>query len=219
MQKSMLREKNRLLEHEVFPDKDTLPARSTMPEKQEVIQWANPGAVGLAGFGFNTILLQIHNLGLIESAVPLIYGLFWGGIAQIIAGIIDARRGDAFGFTAFASYGAFWLGLSFGFLLQWMGLVQLDNAGLAWLCICWGVFTAYMSIGTFRISRVHVFIFLSLTVLFALLAVHFYTGLSAVLPGIVGIFCGGAAVYASAANVLQSKFNRWVLPMGLLTGK
>jgi succinate-acetate transporter protein len=213
MQKSLLQEKNILLEDEVFPEK------RPVPEKTEVIQWANPGAVGLAGFGFNTILLQIHNIGLIDSAVPLIYGLFWGGIAQIIAGIIDARRGDAFGFTAFASYGAFWLGLSFGFLLQWIGLVQLDNAGLAWLCICWGVFTAYMSIGTFKISRVHVFIFFSLSVLFALLAAHFYAGLPAVIPGVVGLLCGGAAVYGSAATVLYTKYGRWVLPMGQLSSK
>ncbi len=53
------------------------------------VQWANPGALGLAGFGFNTVLLQIHNLGLIDGALPLIYGFFWGGIAQVIAGIID----------------------------------------------------------------------------------------------------------------------------------
>jgi len=60
---------------------------------KDTTQWANPGALGLAGFGFNTILLQIHNIGLIDSTLPLIYGFFWGGIAQVIAGIIDARRG------------------------------------------------------------------------------------------------------------------------------
>src|SRR4030043_1749611 len=97
---------------------------------QDEVQWANPGALGLAGFGLNTILLQIHNLGLIESTLPLVYGFFWGGIAQIIAGIIDARRGDTFGLTAFTSYGAFWLGLSLYFLLQWNGTVDLDKTGL-----------------------------------------------------------------------------------------
>ena len=120
--------------------------------KSDDVQWANPGALGLAGFGFNTILLQIHNIGLIDSTIPLIYGLFWGGIAQVIAGIIDARRGDTFGLTAFISYGAFWLGLSFGFLMQWIGLVTMDLPGLAWLCIAWGIFTGYMTIGAFKIS-------------------------------------------------------------------
>ena len=212
MEKSLLKEKDIIIGDDVYPEKQPLPA------KTEVTQWANPAAVGLAGFGFNTILLQVHNLGLIDSVIPLIYGLFWGGIAQIIAGIIDARRGDAFGFTAFASYGAFWLGLSFGFLLQWIGLVQLDNAGLAWLCICWGIFTGYMTIGTFKISRLHVFIFSSLTLLFVLLALHFYCGMSAIVPGIVGLFCGLSAVYGSAATIFFTKYGRWVLPIGQLSG-
>ena len=75
-------------------------------------QWANPGALGLAAFGLNTILLQIHNLGWIGNTMPLVYGIIWGGIAQIIAGVIDGKRGDTFGLTAFTSYGAFWIGLA-----------------------------------------------------------------------------------------------------------
>jgi len=183
------------------------------------VQWANPGALGLAGFGFNTILLQIHNIGLIDGTLPLIYGLFWGGLAQVIAGIIDARRGDSFGLTAFISYGLFWIGLSFGFLLQWMGLVTLDNPGLAWACICWGIFTSFMTIGTFKISRVHVFIFASLAILFFLLAAHFYGALPAIIPGVEGILCGAAAAYASAAVVLKELYGRWVFPIGLLAQK
>ena len=180
------------------------------------IQWANPAALGLAGFGFNTILLQVHNIGLIDSILPLVYGFFWGGVAQVIAGIIDGRRGDTFGLTAFTSYGLFWIGLSFGFLLQWMGLVTLDSPGLAWVCICWAVFTGYMTIGTFKISRVHVFVFATLTLLFTLLAIHFYGALPAAVPAIVGIICGAGAVYGSAALVLNTKYERWVLPVGLL---
>jgi len=61
------------------------------------IKWGNPGALGLAGFGFNTILLQIHNIGIISNVEPLLYGFFWGGLAQLIAGIIDGRRGDTVG--------------------------------------------------------------------------------------------------------------------------
>lgn len=154
---------------------------------------------------------------MIDSALPLIYGFFWGGVAQIIAGIIDARRGDTFGLTAFTSYGVFWIGLSFGFLLEWIGVVELDLPGLAWLCICWGIFTGYMAIGTFRISCVHVFVFCMLTVLFSLLAAHFFGVLPAVVPGIEGMFCGAAAVYGSAAVVVNDKFGREVFPLGLLS--
>lgn len=186
---------------------------------KEDVQWANPGALGLAAFGFNTILLQLHNIGLIDSVVPLVYGFIWGGTTQIIAGIVDARRGDTFGFTAFTSYGAFWVGLSFGFLLQWLGLVTMDAPGLAWLSVCWGIFTGFMTIGTFKISRIHIFIFSSLTLLFALLAAHFWGAIPAVVPGIEGLFCGASAVYGSAAVILNAKYGRWVLPIGLLPQK
>src|SRR4030042_2646326 len=95
---------------------------------QNDVQWANPGALGLAGFGLNTILLQIHNLGLIEGTLPLVYGFFWGGVAQIIAGIIDGRRGDTFGLTAFTSYGFFLIGFCFFFFLQRLGFVLLESS-------------------------------------------------------------------------------------------
>jgi succinate-acetate transporter protein len=184
---------------------------------KEESQWANPGALGLAGFGLNTILLQIHNLGWIDSTMPLIFGFVWGGVAQIIAGLIDARRGDTFGLTAFTSYGVFWLGLSFSFLFQWLGLVKLDNSGLAWLFVMWGIFTAYMMIGTFKMTYVHLFIFASLVVLFFLLAAHFFGSIPAVVPGIEGLFCGAAAVYGSAAVVVNAKYGRQVLPMGVIS--
>ena len=180
------------------------------------VQWGHPGALGLAGFGFNTILLQVHNVGLITNVEPLLYGFFWGGLAQVIAGIIDGRRGDTFGLTAFTSYGLFWIGLSFMFLMQWLDVVTLSGTGLAWVCILWGVFTAYMTVGTFKISKVHIFVFATLTLLFGLLAAHFFGALPAAVAGAEGIICGAAAVYGSAAIVLNAMYGRWVLPIGLL---
>ena len=184
---------------------------------KEEPQWANPGALGLAGFGLNTILLQIHNIGWIDSTMPLIFGFFLGGVAQIVAGIIDAKRGDTFGLTAFTSYGLFWLGLSFSFLLQWTGLVKLDNSGLAWTFVMWGIFTGFMTIGTFKMTYMHLFVFSTLTVLFFLLAAHFFGGLSAMVPGIEGLFCGAGAVYGSAAVVINSKYGREIVPLGKIT--
>jgi succinate-acetate transporter protein len=177
-------------------------------------QWGNPGALGLAAFGLNTIMLQIHNLGWIDSTMPLVYGMFWGGIAQIIAGVIDGKRGDTFGLTAFCSFGAFWMGLGFAFLFQWMGLVTLDSTGLAWTMILWGVFTAFMMIGTLKMTIMHFSVFASLVVLFALLAAHFFGAISALPAGIEGLFCGGAAVYGAAAVIINGKFGRTVLPLG-----
>jgi succinate-acetate transporter protein len=176
--------------------------------------WANPGALGLAAFGLNTVLLQIHNLGWIDSTMPLVYGLVWGGIAQIIAGIIDGRRGDTFGLTAFCSYGVFWMGLAFAFLFQWTGLVVLDSSGLAWTMVMWGVFTFFMMIGTLKMTFMHFFVFASLVVLFGLLAAHFFGAISALPAGIEGLFCGGAAAYGAAAVIINGKFGRTVLPLG-----
>jgi succinate-acetate transporter protein len=183
------------------------------PAKTEP-QWGNPGALGLAAFGLNTVLLQIHNLGWIDSTMPLVYGLVWGGIAQIIAGIIDGRRGDTFGLTAFCSYGVFWMGLGFAFLFQWTGLVTLDSSGLAWTMVMWGIFTAFMAIGTLRMTFMHFFVFASLVVLFGLLAAHFFGAISALPAGIEGLFCGGAAAYGAAAVIINGKFGRPVLPLG-----
>ena len=92
-------------------------------------EWASSSALGLFGFGLTTILLQFHNLGLIQATLPVVFGFFWGGAAQIIAGIIAGKRGDLFHLTAFISYGAFWIGLAFSFVLYWQGLVKIDDAG------------------------------------------------------------------------------------------
>ncbi len=181
---------------------------------KEEPQWANPGALGLAAFGLNTILLQLHNIGWIDSAMPLVYGIVWGGIAQIIAGIIDGRRGDTFGLTAFCSYGLFWIGIAMAFVFQWTGVVTLDNSGLAWTFVIWAVFTFFMMIGTLKMTFVHFFVFASLVILFALLAAHKFGAISAVPAGIEGLFCGGAAAYGAAAVIINGKFGRTVLPMG-----
>ena len=190
-----------------------------MADTKEV-QWANPGALGLAGFGFNTILLQLHNLGLIESAIPLVYGFIWGGLIQIIAGIIDARRGDTFGLTAFASYGAFWIGLSLYFLLQWNGtLTAADNSGLAWLMVIWAIFTAFMFVGTLKMTVMHAVVFGTLTILFILLSQVFWGNLNAKVAGWEGLVCGASAVYGSMAIIWREKYGRWILPLGQLGAK
>jgi succinate-acetate transporter protein len=177
-------------------------------------QWANPGALGLAAFGLNTVLLQIHNLGWIGNPMPLVYGIIWGGIAQIIAGVIDGKRGDTFGLTAFTSYGAFWIGLALAFVFNWAGLTKEDSSGLAWTMIMWGIFTFFMMIGTFKMTFVHFFVFATLVILFGLLAAVFFGAISAKVAGVEGLFCGGAATYGAAAVIINTKFGRTVLPMG-----
>lgn len=140
-----------------------------------------------------------------------------GGIAQIIAGILEYRRGNTFAVTAFVSYGSFWLTLVALLLLPKFGLADATPAGfIGWYLFLWGVFTLFMFVGTLKANRALQFVFLSLTVLFFLLAARDWTG-AALLGKIAdfeGIVCGGSAIYLAMAEVLNEKFERVVLPIG-----
>jgi|WetSurMetagenome_2_1015567.scaffolds.fasta_scaffold02015_9 uncharacterized protein len=177
-------------------------------------EWASSSALGLFGFGLTTILLQFHNLGIIQATLPVVFGLVWGGAAQVIAGIIAGKRGDLFHLTAFTSYGVFWIGLALSFVFNWQGLVQIDKPGYAWTMFLWGIFTLCLTIATFKADFVSVFVFVSLTILFFLLTMVFLGHLSAKVAGVEGLFCGAAATYGGAAIVINDKFGRTVLPLG-----
>lgn len=181
---------------------------------QQTSEWASPNALGLFGFGLTTILLQFFNLGLIQATLPVVFGFFWGGVAQVIAGIIAGKRGDMFHLTAFTSYGVFWIGLAFSFVLMWAGLVKLDDAGYGWTMFSWGIFTLLMTIATFKDNFVSVFIFVTLTILFFMLTLVFFGHLSAEVAGIEGMFCGAAATYGAAAGIINNKYGREVFPLG-----
>ncbi len=177
-------------------------------------QLANPGGLGLIAFGFCTMLLQIFNLGVITNVVPLVFGFFWGGIAQVIVGTVEAKRGDTFGLAAFTSYGLFWMALGGYFFLTWAGLVPVEAAGLGWMCIFFAIFTGMMTIGTFKLTYVHTTVFVTLTILFILLAGHFLGGWSAKIAGVEGLICGASAAYGGLAVTINSKYTKPILPLG-----
>ncbi|OHX15964.1 hypothetical protein BI343_16590 [Chromobacterium amazonense] len=179
---------------------------------------ANPAPLGLMGFGMTTILLNIHNAGFYPiSAMILAMGLCYGGVAQIIAGIMEFRRGNTFGVTAFLSYGLFWLSLVVLLVLPKMGLADATPEGyMAWYLLLWGVFTLFMLLGTVHYPRVKQFVFASLTVLFFLLAARDFTSSAVIgmIAGFEGIVCGASAIYLAMATVLNEQHGRTVLPIG-----
>ena len=133
---------------------------------------ANPAPLGLLAFGMTTTLLNLHNAGFFAlGTMILAMGIFYGGLAQVIAGIMEWKKNNTFGTTAFLSYGFFWLTLV-GLLvlpkLGW-GLAPETPAMVAYL-VMWGIFTGVMFFATLKINRALQFIFGSLTVLFFLLA-------------------------------------------------
>ena len=92
---------------------------------------ANPAPLGLMGFGMTTILLNLANSGLFAFDVAILaMGIFYGGIAQIFAGLLEYKKGNTFGLTAFTSYGSFWLTLV-GFHLTFFPLHILGLRGMS----------------------------------------------------------------------------------------
>lgn len=172
------------------------------------------------GFGMTTVLLNMHNAGWFElGAMILAMGVFYGGVAQIIAGIMEWKKGNTFGTTAFTSYGLFWLTLVALILLPnttWAAGTKTSEPGLVAYFFMWGLFTFYMFIGTLKLNRALQVVFFTLTILFWLLAIRDYTGSAtiAAITGYEGIFCGFTAIYAACAQVLNEVYGRTVLPLG-----
>jgi succinate-acetate transporter protein len=179
---------------------------------------ANPAPLGLCAFGATTVLLNLHNAGFFEmNSMILAMGIFYGGVAQVIAGIIEAKKNNTFGLTAFTSYGLFWLSLVALIVLPKTGWMTAPSEGamVAYL-IVWGLFTFLLFFGTLKLNRALQFVFATLTILFFLLALGDYTGNSALkhFTGFEGIICGASAIYAGVAGLLNEMFGKTVLPIG-----
>lgn len=177
---------------------------------------ANPGPLGLLGFGMTTILLNLHNAEIIPlSAVIVAMGFALGGLAQIIAGILEFKGGNTFGGTAFTAYGCFWWSLIFIWVSPF-GTVPADSVSMGFYLFIWFLFTLMMYIGTLKHNRATQVVFLSLSALFLLLSIGDFTGAEVIthIAGWVGVFCGLSAMYNSMAQVLNGEFGKTVLPLG-----
>ena len=175
---------------------------------------ANPAPLGLMGFGMTTVLLNIHNAGFFPmDPMILAMGAFYGGVAQVIAGIMEFRKGNTFGLTAFTSYGLFWISLV-AIILKG----GADPGFLGWYLFMWGVFTGFMYIGTLRKNRALQMVFGSLTVLFFLLAAGHWADSETIIKiaGYEGIVCGFSAIYLAAAEVLNEAEGKVLLPIGVV---
>lgn len=179
---------------------------------------ANPAPLGLMGFGMTTVLLNIHNAGYFPAVTAIVaMGIFYGGIAQIIAGILEYKKGNTFGMTAFISYGSFWLTLVGIWYLPLSGAIAATDTSFLGIYLgLWGIFTLFMFFGTLKANRGLQFIFGSLTILFFLLAIGNITGNKAIImiAGYEGIICGASAIYLAMAEVLNEQFGRTIFPIG-----
>jgi succinate-acetate transporter protein len=187
---------------------------------------ANPAPLGLLGFGITTVLLNLHNAGLFPlDTMILAMGIAYGGLAQVIVGIMEFRKGNTFGTVAFTSYGLFWWSLVLLIVLPnssiFTGLSAPTETAMAAYFFMWGLFTFTMFFGTLKTNRALQFVFMSLAILFFMLTIRDLTGNPTLfgeftfgnLTGIEGIICGLSAVYLAFAEVLNEAHQKTVLPI------
>ena len=175
---------------------------------------ANPAPLGLLGFGMTTVLLSFHNLGLFPMDITILtLGIFYGGLAQLIAGIMEYKNGNTFGATASTSYGLFWMAFVL-IVLNPFGEANTATAG-GMFFLLWGILTLFLFIGTLRSDTSLKVIFGTLALLFFIIAAGDFTG-SEIIPiisGALGVICGGSAMYRAFGEVINEQYQREVLPL------
>jgi succinate-acetate transporter protein len=195
-------------------------------------QWqpplADPAPLGLGGFALTTFAFSIANAGIIpEDSIRLFIPLaiFYGGLAQFVAGLFEFRNKNLFGATGFASYGAFWMALgTVELLVRQFGVAEpIIGYPVGWFFVCWAIFTAIMWLGSWGVHA-------ALGITFTLLLATFILLAAAVLissppnpailhiAGYVGIVTAIAAWYIVAADVLNWTYGRTILPLGPAAG-
>jgi uncharacterized protein len=193
---------------------------------------ADPAPLGLAAFALTTFMISGHNATFIPDLIWVGLALFYGGMAQLLAGMWEFRNRNVFGATAFSTYGGFWMSLgifvvlavvskSFGGALAG---ANLPNA-VAWFMIAFAVFNTYMLLWSTQVSVAVFLVFLTLEATEILLAIgnfmeaHGHANNGWVhTAGWVGVATAAVAWYASAAGVINGMKGRPILPVGAPLG-
>lgn len=185
---------------------------------------ANPAALGLGGFALTTFLLSVFNAGdyLINhqlEPVVLPVGLFYGGLAQFLAGMWEFRANNVFGATAFTSYGAFWMSFAAYVHLILPQIKFLGNVKKATglFLLGWFIFTLIMNIAAVKVSRFLFLLFSILNITFLLLIIGNLANYPLLINigGWFGIVTSIIAWYGCAATVINATFKKQILPLGV----
>lgn len=191
-------------------------ARELASENARMI--ADPAPLGLASFALTTFLLSLFNAGLLsEAGEPIVFGvaLAYGGLAQVLAGMWEFRKGNVFGATAFTSYGAFWLSFWAYVTFYAADVPEAEQASaVGWYLIAWGIFTVVMLIAALRTTVVLALLFVLLATTFFVLGIGDLSQSEGLVRsgGYLGLLTAAVAWYACLAGVSASTFGRTVLP-------
>lgn len=185
------------------------------------VQSCNMSPLGLWGFGLTTALLQGATTTITEANTESLlycYALGFGGIAQLLAGMWEARRGKIFGATAFSSYGAFWISFGLFGILSTSGAINGGMttpipSGLEMMLCLWGILTFLFLLASLALNLCLQLLFLLLVVTFFLLARgQKNTGVAEV-GGWFGIVTAGVAIYTGFAELFNETACRNVFPL------
>ncbi len=185
----------------------------------------NPAVVGLAGFGLTTLLLQFHNLGLCGTGVVFCAALAFGGGAQLLAGLMEFNVGNNFGFSAFVSYGAFWIALAFIWLIAdlqaagvtWIGKhLAVSGTDIGFFLLGFTLYTVVMWVAALRVHGMMAFTFTTLLIGFIGLDLVFLAGMKSILTitAIDLVVCALSAWYMMAHVIFLDVFGKDMLPVG-----
>jgi len=177
---------------------------------------ADPAALGLGAFALTTFLLSLANSGLLPGAGAAVLGiaLFYGGIAQVAAGLWEFAKGNTFGATAFVSYGAFWL--SFWWLETNPAVAkEAGAAGVGAFLLAWTIFTLFMTVAAVKTNGALLAVFVVLTLTFAALTIGEFSGQVGItrLGGWLGLLTAALAWYSAFSVVINATWKRVVLPV------
>lgn len=175
---------------------------------------ANPGPLGLIGFGMTTVLLNLHNADIMPLSIVIVaMGIALGGLAQIIAGILEFKNGNTFGGTAFTAYGCFWWSL----VIIWILPVSnaADSFSMGAYLLLWAIFTGGMFAGALKHNTITKLVFGSLTLLFLLLSIGDFTENHTItlIAGYEGIICGFTAIYSAIGQIINNEHCREIVKL------
>ena len=179
------------------------------------VKKGNPAVVGLAGFGLTTLILQFHNVGWCGIGPVLAMGLVFGGLAQMIAGFQEQKMGNNFGYSAFVSFGAFWIGLGIIWIINYFGIYKLSTTDVGWYLVAWTLYTAIMWVISLRIHGAMALTFTLLLIGFILLDFgHFGYPAMNKIAGYELMACAFSAWYMMAGIIMNDVAGKEILSMG-----
>lgn len=194
-----------------------------MVEAQEMVtdikdKTANPTPLGFTGLGLSAVLLSLSYIGLFPvDSMIVAMAIFLGGFAQVFAGLMAWKKGSVFGGTAFCAFGLFWFSLAALILMPALDWVEAPTPiSLAAYLSLWGVYTFVMLIATLKLgSKAIMFVFVTLFLLFMLLAIVNATGNAGllVIAGYDGLVMGLGALYTALGIVLNDAYGKTIVPI------